>query len=117
MAKIARAGVQVIVSSLGGDYVAGQAPWTSIFTEEFMPPNLTASEQRNVLGGSAAMWGETMDDSDIDTIVWPDTAAVGERLWSPPSSGNPAALDTAAALLRLIPHRCRLYQVVSLSGV
>ena len=101
----------MIVSSLGGDYVAGQASWSSIFIEEFMPANLSASEQLNVLGGSAAMWGETMDDSDIDTIVWPDTAAVGERLWSPSSAQNPAALDVPSALLRLIPHRCRLYQV------
>ena len=32
-----RYAVQVIVSSLAGMYVAGQAPWTQIFTEEIMP--------------------------------------------------------------------------------
>ena len=58
----------------------------------------------------SAMWGETMDDSDIDTIVWPDTAAVAERLWSSDSSSNPGAYDAEAATQRLIPHRCRLYQ-------
>ena len=51
-----------------------------------------------------------MDDSDIDTIVWPDTCAAAERLWSAPVSENPDAFDTASALERLIPHRCRMYQ-------
>jgi hexosaminidase len=110
VAKIAKAGVRVISSSLGGDYVASQSSWASIFVEELMPIGLTPAEQKNILGGAAAMWGETMDDSDIDTIVWPDTAAVAERLWSQPKSINPTALDVDAATLRLIPHRCRLYQ-------
>lgn len=110
VAVIAKAGVKVIVSSLGADYVAGQAAWTQLFQQDIMPSGLTPKEQTNVLGGAAAMWGETMDDSDIDTIVWPDTAALAERLWSPGTDVNPRALDTRAALLRLIPHRCRLYQ-------
>jgi hypothetical protein len=50
------------------------------------------------------------DDSDIDTIIWPDTAAVGERVWSSPNTTNPDAYNTDLALKRLIPHRCRLYQ-------
>ena len=36
-AKIAKAGLRVIVSSLGGQYVAGQAPWSELFQEEVMP--------------------------------------------------------------------------------
>eukprot|EP00038_Savillea_parva_P010581 m.191273 g.191273 ORF g.191273 m.191273 type:complete len:644 (+) comp18295_c0_seq1:40-1971(+) len=110
VAKIAQAGQRVIVSSLAGDYVASQAPWSSIFVEELMPPALTPKEQALVLGGAAAMWGETMDDSDIDTIVWPDTSAVAERLWSPSSTTNPNALNVTAATLRLFPQRCRMYQ-------
>ncbi len=46
------------------------------------------------------------DDSDIDTIVWPDTCAIAERLWSPAD----ASPDTSQALIRLIPQRCRMYQ-------
>lgn len=58
------------------------------------------------LGPHSAMWGERTDDGSIDTEVWPDTCAAAERLWSS------AAFDfnPAAALLRLIPHRCRMYQ-------
>ena len=107
------AGVRVIVSSLTGQYLAKQATWDTIFTEEIMPPGLTAAEQKYVLGGATAMWGETMDDSDIDTIVWPDTCAAAERLWSPPQSeSHPDAFDVAGAKMRLIPHRCRMYPCV-----
>lgn len=48
-----------------------------------LPANLVCCccvQEGNVLGGAAATWGETMDDSCIDTIVCPDTAAVAERL-------------------------------------
>ena len=111
VATIAKEGHKVVSSGLGGYYVAKQTSWTEIFTEELMPPNLTKAEQANVLGGAAAMWGETMDDSVIDGIVWPDTAAVAERLWSSPSSANnPDAYNIDKAYQRIIPHRCRLYQ-------
>lgn len=81
-----------------------------------MPPNLTPLEEEHVLGAEACMWGETMDDSDIDTLVWPDTAAVAERCWSqpgsvvPPGSKVPDAYNVSQASNRIIPHRCRLYQ-------
>ena len=111
VAAIAKAGHKVISSGLKGYYVASQVSWESIFAEELMPNGLTAVEQARVLGGASAMWGETMDDSDIDSIVWPDTAAISERLWSLPKSAvNPDAYDAGKAALRLIPHRCRLYQ-------
>jgi hypothetical protein len=46
--------------------------------------------------------GETTDDSDIDTIVWPDTSAIAERLWSAPVAVNPAAFDVQAAGVRVL---------------
>ena len=111
VAAIARSGHMVVSSGLGGYYLAKQSSWQDIFIEEVMPTNLTLDQQSRVLGGTAAMWGETMDDSDIDTIVWPDTAAVAERLWSSPGGPeNPDAYNWKAAYARIIPHRCRLYQ-------
>ena len=44
---------------------------------------LTAEERKHVLGGEATMWAELVDARNVDTRIWPRTAAIAERLWSP----------------------------------
>ena len=63
VATIAKAGVKVIVSSLADMYIAGGPPWKQVYQDEIMPAGLSKEEQKNVLGGATAIWGETMDVS------------------------------------------------------
>jgi hexosaminidase len=66
---------------------------------------LNPAELALVLGGEACMWGEQADGDSMDTIIWPRTVAIGERLWSPESVTN-----VNDATVRFAEQSCRLRQ-------
>ena len=45
--------------------------------------SLTPEQKARILGGEATMWTDIVSHENMDNRIWPRTAAIAERLWSP----------------------------------
>jgi hexosaminidase len=83
LAAAARAGHATILSN--GYYIDLSHPAWEHYLNDPLPADttLTPTEQARVLGGEATMWAEWVTPETIDSRIWPRTAAIAERLWSP----------------------------------
>ena len=53
---------------------------------------LTPDQQKLILGGEVCMWAEQLNDRTIDSRIWPRTAVMAERFWSPQSDRDVASM-------------------------
>ncbi len=88
LAKGAREGYQGILSA--GYYLDGMQPAGKHYLVDPAPANgpLTPEQRKLILGGEVAMWAEQLNEHTIDSRIWPRTAAIAERFWSPESVTN-----------------------------
>ena len=83
LAEAARKGYDGILSN--GYYIDLIQPASQHYAPDPLPADstLTPEEAKHVLGGEATMWAEWVTPETIDSRIWPRTAAIAERLWSP----------------------------------
>jgi hexosaminidase len=86
LAEAAKKGYDGILSN--GYYIDLSYPTSQHYVVDPIPADttLTTEEQKHILGGEATMWGEYVSPETIDSRIWPRTAAIAERLWSPRST-------------------------------
>ncbi|MEN8250277.1 MAG: family 20 glycosylhydrolase [Bacteroidota bacterium] len=83
MEKAAKSGYKTMLSN--GFYIDLMHAAEKHYLVEPLPDtlDLTEEERSNIIGGEATMWSELVTPYTIDSRIWPRTAAIAERLWSP----------------------------------
>ena len=88
LVEAAQKGYQGILSN--GYYIDLCQPAEAHYLNDPLPADspLDDSQKALILGGEATMWAELVTPETIDSRIWPRTAAIAERLWSPASVRN-----------------------------
>jgi hexosaminidase len=90
--RAASKGYQTLLSN--GYYIDLMLPASEHYKADPLPPveewsekekqyKLSPEQIKLILGGEATMWAEIVTPMTIDSRIWPRTAAIAERLWSP----------------------------------
>jgi len=81
--KAARQGYPGLLSN--GYYIDLCQPAVEHYLNDPLPAghDLSPEQAAFVWGGEATMWSELVSWETIDSRIWPRTAAIAERLWSP----------------------------------
>src|SRR6185436_14341009 len=101
LAEAARKGYDGILSN--GYYIDLIQPASQHYVPDPLPVNstLTPEEAKHILGGEATMWAEWVTPETIDSRIWPRTAAIAERLWSPRNTTDVEDMYRRLAIISL----------------
>jgi hexosaminidase len=88
LVEAAQKGYQGILSN--GYYIDLCLPAEGHYLNDPVPPDSPLDDRQKtlILGGEATLWSELVTPETIDSRIWPRTAAIAERLWSPASVTN-----------------------------
>ncbi len=83
LVESARKGYTGILSN--GYYIDLIQPASFHYLNDPVPADsaLTDAEKARIMGGEATSWAELVTPETVDSRIWPRTAAIAERLWSP----------------------------------
>lgn len=81
--EAAKKGYQTVLSN--GYYIDLMKPASSHYIKDPIPEGVELSDEvkQKIIGGEATMWSELVTPLTIDSRIWPRTAAIAERFWSP----------------------------------
>jgi hexosaminidase len=79
LTEAAHEGYQGILSS--GYYLDHIEPASKLYLVD--PLTGVTEGQQHILGGEVCMWAEYVSPETVDSRIWPRTAAIAERFWSP----------------------------------
>lgn len=100
--KAAKSGFKTVLSN--GYYIDLMLGVENHYLNDPIPKNsiLTSEEKARILGGEATMWSELVTPLNIDSRIWPRTAAIAERLWS---DENVTDMNSLRKRLKMISFR------------
>ncbi|KAF9382666.1 hypothetical protein CPC16_009236 [Podila verticillata] len=124
--KIIEQGRPVILSSVeywyldcgSGDWLVGSqgqswcgfTNWQRVYSYS-LTDKLTPEQQKMVYGGEICMWAEQTDSSNLDSNLWPRSAAAAEVLWSGSHDSEGELRPLLQAARRLSAVRERLVEM------
>jgi hexosaminidase len=102
LAEAAKRGYKGLLSN--GYYIDLNQPAVEHYLVD--PMGKTAADLPNdakqrILGGEATMWSEFVTPENVDSRIWPRTAAIAERYWSPESVTDVASMYERMAAVSL----------------
>ncbi len=69
--------------------IGGFIPLGKVYDFDPIPPGLSSSSHRHILGAQGNLWGEYFwEPADVEYFAYPRAAALAEVVWSPAGSGD-----------------------------